>query len=209
MRPTTRRGELGFTLIELMLALTIVATLLAVTFAGLRVGLGAWRRGEDRAEAQQHVRSLFSVLARTVGGAFPYVAAAGPESAQPVILFYGEPDRIALVTTVPPFPLPTPAAFAAVTLAMEGAEPSALAVRQKLLPNDDPFEALRPLLLDVAVTAARFRYLRAGGSWEDRWDAVAEQALPRAVEVALTTRIQGRTIEHPPVTIAIPVGGAP
>lgn len=209
MRPETRRGQLGFTLIELMLALTIVATLLAVTFAGLRVGLGAWRRGEDRAEAQQHVRSLFSVLTRTVGGAYPYQAAAGPDNTQPVILFQGESDRVALVTTVPPFPLPVPAAFAAVTLAMEGAEPPGLAVRQKLLPNDDPFEALRPLLLDIAVIAARFRYLRTGGAWEERWDAVAEQALPRAVEISLTTRLDGRTIDHPPVTIAIPVGGAP
>jgi general secretion pathway protein J len=209
MRPETRRGQLGFTLIELILALTIVATLLAVTFAGLRVGLGAWRRGEARAEAQQHVRSLFSVLARTVGGAYPYQAAPGPDNTQPVILFQGESDRVALVTTVPPFPLPVPAAFAAVTLAMEDAEPPGLAVRQKLLPNDDPFEALRPLLLDVAVTAARFRYLRAGGAWEERWDAVAEQALPRAVEISLTTRLDGRTIDHPPVTIAIPVGGAP
>ena len=209
MRPETRRGQLGFTLIELILALTIVATLLAVTFAGLRVGLGAWRRGEARAETQQHVRSLFSVLARTVGGAYPYQAAPGPDNTQPVILFQGESDRVALVTTMPPFPLPVPAAFAAVTLAMEDAEPPGLAVRQKLLPNDDPFEALRPLLLDVAVTAARFRYLRAGGAWEERWDAVAEQALPRAVEISLTTRLDGRTIDHPPVTIAIPVGGAP
>jgi general secretion pathway protein J len=209
MRPGTRRGQLGFTLIELMLALTIVATLLAVTFAGLRVGLGAWQRGEARAEAQQHVRSLFSVLTRTVGGVYPYQVAAGSDNTQPVILFQGEADRVALVTTVPPFPLPVPAAFAAVTLAMEGAEPPGLAVRQKLLPNDDPFEALRPLLLDSAVTAARFRYLRAGGAWEERWDAVEEQALPRAVEISLTTRLDGRTIDHAPVTIAIPVGGAP
>ena len=80
---------------------------------------------------------------------------------------------------------------------------------EKLLPNDDPFEARRPLLLDTAVTAARFRFLRASGSWEERWDGVAEQALPRAVEIALTTRLNGRTVDHPPVTIAIPVGGAP
>jgi len=205
VRPASRRGELGFTLIELILALAIVGTLLAVTFAGLRVGLGAWRRGEERAEAQQHVRSLFGVVGRTVAGAYPYQA-AGADSTQPVILFQGESDRIALVTTVAPFPLPIPAAFAAVTLAMEGDETLGLAVRQKILPNDDPFEALRPLLLDTAVTAARFRFLRAGGVWEDRWDAATEQGLPRAVEISLTTRFNGRSVEHPPVTIAIPVG---
>ena len=218
MSPTRRRGQRGFTLIELMLALAIVATLLAVTFAGLRVGLSAWRRGEDRAEAQQHVRSLFSVLGRTVAGAYPYQAGgatqgagvnqgASASSSQPVILFRGESDRIALVTTLPPFPLPIPAAFVAVTVAMEGDETTqALALRQKILPNDDPFEALRPLLLDTGVTAARFRFLRTGGSWEDRWDAAAEQALPRAVEISLTTRLDGRTVEHAPLTVSLPVG---
>ena len=97
MRPETRRGQLGFTLIELMLALTIVATLLAVTFAGLRVGLGAWRRGEARAEAQQHVRSLFSVLARTVGG-----GELGDADALALALALGEDDAVLGAMRAPP-----------------------------------------------------------------------------------------------------------
>jgi len=200
-----RLGRRGFTLIELMLALSIVATLLVVTFAGLRVGLGSWRRGEDRAEAQQHVRGLLTVLSRTVAGAYPYQVGGG--DTPPAILFRGESDRVALVSTAAPFPTPIPAAFTAVTFAMEGDEAPGLAVRQKILPNLDPFEALRPLLVDTGVVAARFRFLRGGGgSWEERWDAATEQALPRAVEISLTTRLNNRTIQHAPLTIAIAVG---
>ena len=198
-------GRRGFTLIELMLALSIVATLLTVTFAGLRVGLNAWRRGEDRAEAQQHVRSLFSVLGGAVAAAYPYQVGGG--TTQPVVLFQGESDRVALVTTAPPFPTPVAAAFTAVTLAMEGdVDSPGLAVRQKILPNVDPFEALRPMLVDAAVVAARFRFLRAGGAWEERWDAAVEQALPRAVEISLTTRLNNRTVQHVPMTVPILVG---
>ena len=208
MRRARRIGQRGFTLIELMLALSIVATLLVVTFAGLNVGLASWRRGEDRAEAQQHVRSLLSVLGRTVAGAYPYQAGGG--DTPPVVLFQGEPDRIALVSTVAPFPTPVPAAFTAVTFAMEGVESPGLAVRQKILPNDNPFEALQPLLVDAAVVSARFRFLRgAGGTWEERWDAANEQALPRAVEISLTTRLNNRTVQHAPLTIAIAMGAAP
>lgn len=205
-RPPSRLGRRGFTLIELMLALSIVATLLVVTFAGLRVGLSSWRRGEDRAEAQQHVRSLMAVLSRTTAGAYPYQTGGGDTA--PVILFRGESDRLALVSTAAPFPTPIPAAFTAVTFAMEGDEAPGLAVRQKILPNLEPFEALRPLLVDTAVVAARFRFLRGGGSWEERWDAATEQALPRAVEISLTTRLNNRTIQHAPLTIAIAVGAS-
>ena len=198
-------GRQGFTLIELMLALSIVATLLTVTFAGLRVGLNAWRRGEDGAEAQQHVRSLFSVLGGAVAAAYPYQVGDG--TARPVILFHGEPDRVALVTTAPPFPTPVAAAFTAVTLSIEGdVDHPGLAVRQKLLPNLDPFEASRPLLLDTAVVAARFRFLRAGGAWEERWDAATEQGLPHAVEIRLTTRLNNRTVQHVPLAVPILVG---
>ena len=43
-------GDAGFTLLELLLALSIVGALLAIAFGGLRVAIAAWGRGEDRVE---------------------------------------------------------------------------------------------------------------------------------------------------------------
>ena len=62
----------GFTLLELLLALSIVGVLLAIAFGGLRTGIMAWTRGEDRADVQQRARGLSQILVRTVGGAYPY-----------------------------------------------------------------------------------------------------------------------------------------
>ena len=201
----TRRDQRGFTLLELVLALSIVAAMLAIVFGGLRVGIRAWQRGEERTESQQHSRSLNALLAQALGGTTPYLAAAAA-GVQPDVLFQGEPDKLSFVTVSAPFPLPAPIAFTAVTLSVDEGDKPGLAIREKALPNEDPFEDVPPIVVDPTFTAVRFRYMRdAEGSWEERWDGAQERAVPRAVEVTLTTMVGGRPVEQPPVSVSIRV----
>ncbi len=200
MRPGRQQG---FTLIEMVIALSIVGALLVVMFGGLRVGLGAWRRGEDRAELLEHERNVDQIVTHAVTGSYLYQPGTIP-GIQGGILFEGHPDRLAFVTVSPPVPPPVPIAFTAVTLSLEAGATPGLAIRQKAMPNTEPLEPVPPVFVDPAVTALRFRYLReAGGTWEERWDATKEKALPLAVEVTLTTLMAGRRIEHPPLVIPI------
>ena len=131
----TRRGQRGFTLLELVLALSIVAAMLAIVFGGLRVGIRAWQRGEERTESQQHARSLNALLAQSLGGTTAYLGPA-PAGVQPEVLFQGEPDRLSFVTVSAPFPLPAPIAFTAVTLSVDEGDKPGLAIREKALPNE-------------------------------------------------------------------------
>lgn len=198
-----RRDQRGFTLLELVLALSIVAAMLAIVFGGLRVGIRAWQRGEERTESQQHSRSLHALLAQSLGGTTPYLSAAAA-GVQPEVLFQGQPDKLSFVTVSPPFPLPAPIAFTAVTLSVDEGDKPGLAIREKALPNEDPFDDVPPIVVDPTFTAVRFRYLRdAEGSWEDTWDGAQERAVPRAVEVTLTTMVGGQPVERPPVSVAI------
>ncbi len=191
----------GFTLIELVLALSIVAAMLAIVFGGLRVGIRAWQNGEQRTETLQHARSLNALLAQSLGGTAAYLGTPSA-GAQPEVLFQGEADRISFVTVAPPFPLPTPIAFTAVTFSVDEGEGSGFAIREKALPNDEPFEQGNPIVVDPSLRAVHFRYLRdAEGSWEDTWDGAQERALPRAVEVTLTAMVAGQPVEQPPVVV--------
>jgi general secretion pathway protein J len=198
-RPTRTAG---FTLIEVLLALGIVAATLAIVFGGLRVGLAAWQRGEERTAKLDHTRSLAVLLERALDGAFPYrIAPEGEREAR--ILFEGLPDRLTFATLSPPFPTGAPAAFTAVSLSADAA---GLALRQQILPNPIELDRLRPLLVDPRTSALRFRYLgREPEAWRDTWDVRTEEGLPRAVEITLVTRAGPRGV---PQMLTVPMRAA-
>ena len=201
-----RRRQRGFTLVEVIIALTIVATLLGITFAGLRVGLAAWQRGDERGQALERSRSVAQIITRTLGSAYPYqVAAVGREPAH--LLFEGAADRVGFVTAAPPFPGADSIAFTAVTLGLSTTSAPGLALTQKVLPNDKPFDVgLPPIFVDGAISGVRFRYLKkVTGDWTDRWDAAVEKTLPLSIEVTLTILQAGRSVEQPPLIVSLPV----
>ena len=198
----TRTGDRGFTLVELIIALAIAGALLVVAFGGMRVATAAWQKGEDRAEAHQHVRGVALTLARTLRTAYPYVAAAG-NAPDAELLFHGEAHRLELVSQTPPFAFPIPIAFTAVVFEL-GDGDSGLVVKQRALPNRDPFTQATKVLGDPAVTSMTFSYLDESGSWQDTWDAAANKSLPQAVKVVLGTQLDGRA-ETLPLTISLKV----
>jgi general secretion pathway protein J len=189
----------GFTLIEVILALSIVAAMLVIVFGGLRVGLAAWQRGEERTAKLDHTRSLAVLLARALDGAFPYrIAREGEREAR--VLFEGQPDRLTFVTLSPPFPTGAPAAFTAVSLSADAA---GLALRQQILPNPVSLDRLRPVLVDAQTSGLRFRYLgQEPEAWQDAWDVGTEEGLPRAVEITLVTGAGPRAARQ---TLTVPI----
>lgn len=200
-----RRAPSGFTLIELVLALSIVAIMVTMLFSGLRVGLRAWQSGEDRAGILQHSRSMTQMFEDALGGTYWYLDLLEQGANTPVLLFKGEKDRVYFVTGTPPLPPATPIPFVAVTLSIDQGTTPGFAIRQKALPNFDPFEEVAPSVVDPTVTSLRFRYLRDAGSWEEAWDAVEERSLPQAVEVTLRAMVNGREEELPPFVVPIRV----
>jgi general secretion pathway protein J len=199
---TTVRGHRGFTLLEVLIALAIVGALLAVAFGGLRVGLAAWRQGEDRAEAHQHARGVALLLARAVSGAYPYRASAG-QAPEPVVLFRGGEDRLEFVTQTPPLPAATPIAFTAVVLAIDSGDEPGLVVRQRVLPNRDPFTEAAVALRDASVTMLSFRYLDESGAWRESWDGESERATPLAVRITVEAELHGRIETFPALTVSL------
>ena len=186
----------GFTLLEMLIALAIVATLMVTAFGGLRVVLGATQRSEERTEVHQHLRSLTTLLTRSLGSAYPYHGPLGdlPEER---LLFRGQAATLEFVTQAPPFPLPAPIAFTAVVLSYEPGE--GLLIRERALPNYAPFKEAPVLLRDPAVTALSFRYLDPDSGWQTTWDD--EDHPPSAIEVTVGLTLQGRPETLPAMVV--------
>jgi len=56
------RQEKGFTLIEVLISLTILAMIMGVIMGGFRLGIRSWETGEKRLEEQQRMRCVFDIL---------------------------------------------------------------------------------------------------------------------------------------------------
>jgi prepilin-type N-terminal cleavage/methylation domain-containing protein len=193
--------ERGFTLVELLIAMALVVALVTIAFLGLRVAVRSWVQGEDRAEAHQQVRSVALTLARAMAGAYPYRASRGV-APQPVVLFEGTEQRVEFVTQAAPVPAAIPIAFTAVSLALDDGNEPGLLVRQRALPNREPFTEAEIVYRDPSVTALRFAYLDDNG-WQDRWDGAESKGTPRAVRITVATSLNGRTEELPPITVPL------
>jgi general secretion pathway protein J len=189
----------GFTLLEVVVALAIVGALLLIAFSGMRVALAAWQQGETRAEAHQHARGIGLTLTRAVGATHPYRASRGL-APQPELLFAGTAKRLEFVTAAPPFPLAAPIAFTAVVIALEEGERPGLVVRERALPNRDPFAEAAIVFHDPTVTALEVRYMDEGGQWQDSWDGAGLKSLPRAVRLTVSLG-EGRPL--PALTVAL------
>lgn len=90
MGPRPRRSR-AFTLLELLLALSILGVLLTVVAGALQVTVRAWEKGERAAEVQQRSRTILDQLRRQLGSA---VVLFGAREDQPLVAFTGERRRV-------------------------------------------------------------------------------------------------------------------
>lgn len=96
-------GAHGFTLIEVLLAMSLLAMGLALAFAALRATHGVSARGEAIAERSERMRSVGGFLRRRLAGALPVAHPAASGDGSRPLRFVGEPERMIFVADLPAY----------------------------------------------------------------------------------------------------------
>lgn len=88
----------GFTLLELLIAITLLGLILVLLFGGLRLGVRSWDAAQQSVDTMNAVRSVEGFLRGEMGRVYPYRWKSGPGQH---IAFVGERYRLSFVAPLP------------------------------------------------------------------------------------------------------------
>ena len=91
----SHRGQTGFTLLELVVAITLMGLVLVLLYGGLRLGLNGWDSGEARAEATNRLRLVEEFLRRQLAQSMTVYRTNDRQ--EKTVVFTGQVDRIEFV----------------------------------------------------------------------------------------------------------------
>lgn len=191
------RAARGFTLIEVMLALSLTALLLGLLSTGVYIVADDWNRNADVLDRELDEALAMLQLDRALQGAFPH-SFTNLETLSRQIYFTGERDYLSWVSTVSPQRNPGLTVWELFAVPDEG-------VYLTLAPafSDEPSERLRQaeprlILADYDVEFSYlYQELDQNLQWRDDWEGTESLSLPLAVYV----RLQHTELEQPPLEI--------
>lgn len=93
---TRRREQRGFTLIELMISITLVAALASGMLMAMRTSLLSLEKIDSRLQFNRRVMGMEHVLTRQIGGVMPVIGDCGVVRKS---IFQGTPDLLRMVSS--------------------------------------------------------------------------------------------------------------
>jgi general secretion pathway protein J len=93
--------QAGFTLLELLVAITLLGILMAALFGALRLGSRVWEAGEARLDASARVQVVQDFLRQQLGQTVPMVELTASGRASGTMLFVGASTWLRFVSMLP------------------------------------------------------------------------------------------------------------
>ena len=209
-----RRSSHGFTLLELLLAMTALALVTTICYAAFNLGIRAMQAGEVAVVTAQRLRVASDVIIRQLKSAVPYAVRNEDEDVYPFI--FGTATSLTFITTAG---LSGGGGLTRVTYRLEGQPPRLIMEESPYLSPDalgqkdavDKPGERSTVLLDLE--SVKLEYMMNDGAeteWRGDWNGHEEETMPAAIRIIGTgiPGLEGGTWGQEIPLMALNVGGA-
>jgi prepilin-type N-terminal cleavage/methylation domain-containing protein len=211
------RTQRGFTLLEVVMAISLMCGVLVILFTGLRLSMNAWRRGTERIEAADQSFAITEALQIQASAAVPMkLFREEDKRREEVICFRGSAQQVRFLTRKSWAGDRSRGLWMAtyqVVDAKDGLQQQLLVTETPMLDSslvlnallEDDIRAARTQVYGEPADHIELSYWQAGtqalpAAWVSDWKAAGAEKLPRGIQV----RWQRRNGEQM-ATFAIPV----
>lgn len=176
------RTSRGFTLIEVVLALSIFALMGTILYGAFSLSHSAVEKAQRSFDRNQKLRSFVDLLGSYIRSAYPYHASLQ----DPAVFYDGQEDQLTFISS---FSLAMGGrGMAKITISWDGAEEEqgSLRLEEEVPVRLDGGGLRNSIALEEGVKEFRLAYLDPTSEeekWQERWDAKEKRVLPRAVRL--------------------------
>jgi prepilin-type N-terminal cleavage/methylation domain-containing protein len=196
----SRRSEQGFTLLEIIVAVTLVAMLAVGLWAVLRISIRTWSRGTEFIDANQRHRSIVDMVRKQVASAYSLIAPSDPVlGGTPYPIFNGVETSFQFISLNSLQFQESPGLTLVTYEIAQGSKGDYSLIEKESrylgqLPdqlNPPIGERTTPILENLA--SCLFEYFDPGindnpSQWVKEWDAMKIGRLPSAVSIVIISR---------------------
>lgn len=180
----------GFTLMELLISVTILSIVAVIIGGSIRLGIRAWEKGEDEIESSQGLRVIFDRMNQKIKSIYPYKI---EKDGKALIAFQGNLDTVWFVSSSPG------RAGKNMNWLLYSFENNEFTMNEGIIPDKELLEKVseKGEIVDAGINLLRFEYFSPETKdWKDSWEL--QEKLPSAMRITLN--------EMQPFAISIPVG---
>jgi general secretion pathway protein J len=210
-RPVSNPSDRGFTLLETVIAVTLVAMMAVGLWSAFRVSLTSWKRGTDSVDANQRHRSIVDLVKKQMASIYAVIAPIDLQSGGTVYPVFAGTDSSVQFISLNSLRFYEHPGLTMVSYDVEQDRTGAFRLVEReaqyvgLEPGRESFfdrDVTQPFVVFENLTSFTFEYFDPGDSdrparWISEWDAKEMTELPAAISMTMVSQdASGETISR-------------
>ena len=213
-RAAGRISEAGFTLLEVIVSVTLVAAMAVAIWSVFRISLQSWSRGTSDIDSNQRHRSILDLVQKQMASIYGVTAPINIESGGIIYpIFWGDRESVQFVSLVSLRFQDNPG----LTLVSYELRPDSEAGQYQLIEREEPYVGIDPsresffdrhdetvVMVFENLTTFSFEYFDPGNPlqqrpprWVDSWNPREQGRMPSALSLTMIARERsGRTFSR-------------